>query len=60
MIVTLILRAIFIYFLWSLIRRLWANYSRSKASAAHAQSRPKAQPQTDVFEADFRVLKDNE
>lgn len=59
MIITLLLRAIFIYFLWTLVRRLWATYTISKNSAPkqqqQTQSRSKAQTE-DVFEADFRVL----
>tara|TARA_R110000868_G_scaffold154736_2_gene380972 strand:- start:29806 stop:29988 length:183 start_codon:yes stop_codon:yes gene_type:complete len=60
MIVTLILRAIFIYFLWSLIRRLWSNYSQAKAKSNPSESKSKPAAQGDVFEADFRVLNDND
>ncbi len=60
MIVTLILRAIFIYFVWSLIRRLWSNYAHAKVKSSQSTSRSKPTPKGDVFEADFRVLKDND
>ena len=63
MIIGIILRAIFFYFVWQLGRRLWATYVAGKSpkhsSNIHGRSRNKAE-KGDVFDADFRVLNDQD
>ncbi len=63
MIIGIILRAIFFYFLWQLGRKLWATYLLAKktspSSGKHQNTSAKAKS-ADIFEADFRVLNEQD
>ena len=63
MIIGIILRAIFFYFVWQLGRRLWATYvvaPKMKSSSNQQQQSTSSRHSTDVFEADFRVINEQD
>ncbi len=63
MIIGIILRAIFFYFLWQLGRKLWSSYIAGQKAKPSTSEHFKASSKghsSDVFEADFRVINEQD